>query len=232
MSTTNRRVALLAPLALAGLAHASEIYSQANGPAASLYSSQSGLGILSQVADDFTLERASRIGGVRFWGGFYNGAPTSIASFNVMIYSDAGGMPTGTPGDPTSTALRTYTVTATSALDPAFSGNGFDVYRYDATFDFDFIAARGTTYWIAIQANLDFPPQWGWAVNGTNASGYSAHQWMPDEGLPTWTVDTAGGTLADPQTIFKLYGTVIPTPAAAGLAACGLLGLGARRRGR
>ena len=61
----------------------------------------------SQTADDFILNSDMFITGVSWFGGFFRpGDPTPPDAFNILIYADAGGVPTGGPGDPSGTAPR------------------------------------------------------------------------------------------------------------------------------
>lgn len=221
-------VLVVLPLAGASSASASLLFDQFAGTAATTntWSSQfdTNLPLVSQVADDFTLGTNATVQTIRFWGGFYNGSPTTISSFNVRVYADAGGLPTGTPGDPSGTALHSFTVSAT-ALDTGAFVFGNSIFRYDVNLGAGFLAAAGTTYWLSIQSVLSYPPQWGWASQAS--TGNSAALWGPVFGINTWRSDVILG-----DTQFQLFGATgggVPLPGAAGLAALGLFGACGRR---
>ena len=170
----------------------------------------------SQVADDFVLADGGEITGVTFWGGFYNGSPVPIESFNIIFYEDAGGMPTGGPEDPTGTGT-VFNVAATSTPE------GAD-FKYEADLGAGFSADAGSTYWVAIQAVMTFPPQWG--ISASNSiQGSELMFGFPLLGTPYWTPGTT--VFGTPRvSAFQLYG--VPAPGA--LALLGLAGLAGRRR--
>src|SRR5436190_2060074 len=64
----------------------------------------------SQTADDFQFSAGMLVTDVHWSGTYFNGAPLANPgpAFNIYIYADAGGKPTGGPGDPSGTALATY----------------------------------------------------------------------------------------------------------------------------
>lgn len=171
----------------------------------------------SQIADDFVLAGGGTVTSVKFFGGFWNGSPVAIDSFNIIFYEDAGGMPTGGPTDPTATGTL-FNVSATS------TPSGVD-FEYDADLGAGFSANAGSTYWVAIQAVMLFPPQWG--INQSNTiQGNEAHAGFPLLGSDYWTPGSiVFGTARDAA--FQLYGQV-PTPGA--LALLGVAGLARRRR--
>lgn len=227
-------VSLALPLACGSSASAALLFDQFAGTGATTnaYSSQLSTGgtfsFASQVADDFSLAANATVQKIRFWGAYFNGVPAPISSFNVLVYADAGGQPTGTPGDPTGTALHSFSVSAT-VLDTGapFSLGSSNILQYDVSLGAGFLATAGTTYWIAIQAVVDFPPQWGWASQAVGG-GDPLGQWMPYAGFTNWRTN-----VHTEHTQFQLFsgtGGVIPLPGAAGLAALGLVGVTGRRR--
>jgi hypothetical protein len=140
---------------------------------------------VSQVADDFMFTEDMDVMDVHWWGGFWGGDPFDPCDFYIHIYADdgTGNAPTGAGmADPSPTALASYHFTAVSGLplDP----NGF--YEYDVDLSPPFTAAAGVKYWIAIQSDFAYPPQWGWTVT----SGIQLHQGVqgfPFLGMPFWT---------------------------------------------
>lgn len=172
----------------------------------------------SQLADDFVLAGGGVIESVTFWGGFFNGSPVPVPSFNIIFYEDAGGTPPGGPEDPSGFGTL-FNVSATST--PVG-----DDFEYTADLGAGFAADPGTTYWIAIQAVFAFPPQWGWSASNT-MQGSETYFGFPLLGIPYWTPGAAVfGTPRDAA--FQLYG--IPAPGA--LALLGVAGLAGRRRRR
>ena len=138
----------------------------------------------SQAADDFKLTSDNSITGVHWWGGFWNGAAINPSSFNILFYSDdgSGNMPTGAGmEDPSPTALEIYTFPSVNGI---LSGS---LYEYNVTLSQPFQAAANTKYWIAIQWNHTYPPQWGWVHNGNNPDQlHVAVQGFPAQGTPYW----------------------------------------------
>jgi hypothetical protein len=142
---------------------------------------------VSQTADDFRFTENMLVTDVHWWGGFWNGPPDEVepCDFHIYIYADdgTGTMPTGAGmADPSPTALASYFFPSVTGLplDP----NGF--YEYNVDLSPAFTAVAGVKYWIAIQADFAYPPQWGWAVT----SGIQLHQAMqgfPFLGTPFWT---------------------------------------------
>jgi hypothetical protein len=142
---------------------------------------------VSQMADDFMFTEDMDVTDVHWWGGFWNGPPNEVdpCPFYIYIYADdgTGNMPTGAGmPDPAPTALATYYFPGLTGypLDP----NGF--YEYDVDLSPAFSATAGVKYWIAIQADFGYPPQWGWTVT----SGLQLHQALqgfPFLGTPFWT---------------------------------------------
>lgn len=227
-------VSLALPLACGSSASAALLFDQFAGTGATTayYSSQLSTGgtltFASQVADDFSLAANATVQKIRFWGGCYNGDPVPIPSFNVLVYADAGGQPTGTPGDPTGTALHSFSVSAT-VVDTGSSvfGASSNILRYDVNLGAGFLATAGTTYWLAIQAAVDYPPQWGWASQAVGG-GDPLSFWGPTFNYNEWqTLDQTQDTQFQ---LFSGTGGVVPLPGAAGLAALGLVGVTGRRR--
>lgn len=155
----------------------------------------------SQVADDIIFETNIQVTGVHWWGIFFEKYTPwpNPCDFNIIFYGDdgTGNMPTGAGmDDPTSTAIAFYFI-------PDVLGNLFaiDSFEYNATLPQSFNTTANTKYWIAIQAKVDWPPQWGWYTNGNNPDQlHGPVQGFPLMGHPYWT-DLTDGDMA-----FQLYG--------------------------
>jgi uncharacterized repeat protein (TIGR01451 family) len=159
---------------------------------------------VSQVADDFMFADDMNVTDVHWWGGFWNGPPDEVepCPFYIYFYADdgTGNAPTGAGmADPSPTALASYYFAGVSGLplDP----NGH--YEYNVDLSPPFSAAAGVKYWIAIQADFPYPPQWG----NTNTAGiqlHSATQGFPFLGMAFWTD-------VDPAADMAFYLTGVPS---------------------
>jgi hypothetical protein len=171
----------------------------------------------SQVADDFILDASYSITDVHWWGAFWNGPPNEVdpCDFYIYIYADdgTGNAPTGAGMDhPQQTALATYFFPQLTGYPLSPYGN----YEYNATLSPAFPANAGVKYWIAIQANFAFPPQWGW-VNTDMMQLHTAVQGFPLLGYPFWTMNTGvdmafylTGEAPCPMTVSPSSGTIPP----------------------
>lgn len=141
---------------------------------------------LSQTADDFKLGEQKLISGVYWWGNFWSGI-VDPCDFEIIFYADngSGNSPTGGGmDDPTSTALAVYNIQGISGY--PLSQNGY--FQYHAELDQKFIANPNKKYWISIVAEVTFPPQWGWIINGQNPDFLSPSvQGFPFAGISFWT---------------------------------------------
>lgn len=178
----------------------------------------------SQTADDFLFSAGSIVTDVHWSGTYFNGAALGDPgpAFNIYIYADAGGTPTGGPGDPSGTALASYNTGVGGAGQVASGTAGFFDYNYNLTTPF--VAAAGVHYWIAIQSINTFPPQWGWGTSTGPAQLNNAKQGFPLLGINYWTDVAPAHEMA-----FQLTGTPLPAPGV--LALLGMAGMvGTRRR--
>lgn len=168
----------------------------------------------SQVADDFILGGNYTITGMTWYGVFWNGSPITVPAWNLLIYNDDGSgvRPTGGPLDPTPTAIL-------NSQEGVVFHNGVDQWSTDLTTTISLNA--GTQYWVAIQAEHTFPPQWGWSQS-LSQTGATAVQGFPLLGINYWDGAIAG------DMAFQLHGVATPAPGA--LALLGLAGLVARRQ--
>jgi hypothetical protein len=144
-----------------------------------------------QVADDFIMETDNRVTGVHWWGCFFGGDPPwpNPTDFNIIFYADdgTGTMPTGAGmEDPTSTALAVYFIPQVNGI---FCGPYDDWFEYNITLPEQFNITANTKYWIAIQAKLPIPPQWGWLTNGDDNPDqlHLPVAGFPEVYLPYWT---------------------------------------------
>jgi hypothetical protein len=120
----------------------------------------------SECADDF-IGYGYGVGGVGWYGVYWNGTPLSPDAFNIRFYSDAGGLPG------TELSLATSSNYNETAGDP---------YGYCSDVD-TFVDDSGVKYHVSIQAVFCFPPQWGIGTgtgNGTQGSFKSALFGFPD----------------------------------------------------
>lgn len=175
-----------------------------------LYASQNdtstgGLGNFATSYDNFTLGTASTINQVTWVGGYYN--PQSlgpISQWTVSFYANNGGQP--------GTLLQAFTI----------AGNGGETFlqndvvgdpNYGYTAAVSFSVAAGTTYWLSVEPNLAFPPQWGWGSSSTG-DGISYTNYF-------------GALSSNPTDLaFALFTptTTVPEPGSLMLLASGLLG--------
>ena len=165
----------------------------------------------SQAADDFKLRDQIPVGtptyevtGIEWAGSYWSGSepppppppPPLEQPFNILFYADAGGKPTGGPGDPSQTALAAYVI---QWADVNETDLGDGMYSYAVELPTPFTVDLNTTYWVAIQSVNDFPPQWG-ISDSLDFFGSSFRQGFPALDLPYWD-QTGSGDLA-----FTLHG--------------------------
>ena len=181
----------------------------------------------SQTADDFVIGGGvdTFVTGVNWWGSFFNGPAAPVSAFNILIYADAGGVPTGGPNDPSGTALASYTLLPGEWSEVDIDGNDFE---YSAKLPASFTATAGETYWLAVQAVMFFPPQWG-IDQSAGVQGSNNVIGFPLLGIPYWSDGAAvfGVKLDD---AFQLTGVPVPAPGA--LALLGIAGVAGMRRRR
>jgi uncharacterized repeat protein (TIGR01451 family) len=167
-----------------------------NGPndGGSAGSSQnfSGVGYgFSERADDFEFTVTTDIHDVHWPGAVWN-PDTTIANpmnFSIHFYADngTGTEPTGagTPA-PHTTALATYNV------GPIFGTPGdagfIQDYYYEADLNPPFTAIGGVKYWIGIQSEYTYPPQWGW-INTSGVTLSPSTSGFPALGIPFWAYE-------------------------------------------
>jgi hypothetical protein len=140
----------------------------------------------AQLADDFIFSQPHYITDVHWWGEVLGGNPVDPLQFNL---------------------LSVWTVEDSADFDPIM---GADKYEVDV--DPVFLAAN-EKYWIAIQANLQMPAEWGWSVSDSGQLT-GAKYGYPLQGFPYWS-DAPGAFDAN----WVLTGQLVPAPGAASLLA-------------
>jgi hypothetical protein len=156
----------------------------------------------ADLADDFVVPSGESwtVESIDADGIYFNGAGPAD-SWNVFIYTDAGGLPGGL-------------VASQMGLPATVVGSTFTVNFAPS------VALTGGTYWIEIQANMTFATEgeWGWTDRTVQSNSPAAWQ-NPAGGFglcPSWTnklvcVPTAGG----PDQVYRINGTTgngTPTP--------------------
>lgn len=167
---------------------------------------QQGFGDFAKAYDNFSLATNTLVTDVHWTGGYFSPSQQSpISSFLIQIWSDAGGpaavlFSETVAGAPNETSLGTV--------------GSVSVFSYDVDLSNGFVALAGTTYWLSIQANLAYPPQWGWATS-TGGDGVAFQDFS---GRPRTRVNT--------DLAFSLTGTAatVPEPGTVALVALALLG--------
>ena len=153
-------------------------------------------GFDAQGADDFVVPAGETwtITGVDATGVYFNG-PGPAASFTVAFFNNSGTLP-GTAV--TSQSGLAYTDT---------TGFGSPVITLSSP-----VVLTEGTYWVSIQARMDFTPngEWGWE-DRTVQSGSSGAWQNPGGGFgacPTWGPKlTCIPTASGPDFMFRLHGT-------------------------
>jgi hypothetical protein len=188
----------------------------------------------SHSADDFRLAdqngqgdgRPYLVTDVHWTGTYWNPGVGQPSGFNVMFFANNGGVPTGGgQQDPTGTAILNQFVPL-GATNQTATGN-VNEFRYNTKLQVPFLADRNTTYWLSVQSQMNFPPQWGWNFTATQ-KGNGAVLGFPLLAIPYWTNWVAQG--AGPDMSFQLTGFKVPEPASLGLLALGGLAVIRRRR--
>ena len=177
------------------------LYNQTDNPGDNATSSQDFEAVNNafddQAADDFVVP------GTETWtvqqvvaGGVYFNGSGPAASFNVTFYSNAAGFPGAPVAGGTYTGLA-YTNMAGSFIIPLPTS----------------LVLPSGTYWVSVQARMDFSPfgQWGWSDRTVTSN--SAAVWQNPGGgfgTPCTTYGRRGATCgidpAAPDQIFQIRG--------------------------
>lgn len=171
-----------------------------------------GLGSFSKVFDNFTLTSSSQISDVHWIGAYYPEAGSTdigspvVSGFLIEFWSDA----LGEPGS------LLFSESISGNADETFLNAGLYnqiFYSYDADLTSNFLALAGTQYWLSIQAQLAYPPHWGWATgNGPDSASYQDYLDQRYFNENDQAFSLTGTSVPEPSTILLL-----------GIASCGLL---------
>ena len=161
------------------------------------------------VADNFELGQDTVIGGLIWWGGYFN-PPPGPDNFTVCFYSDDGGQPV--------TLLEQYAFGAVIAVATGQFVNAPGLYpefEYSANLPTPFLAQAGVTYWLSI---VNPPPEiWLWEASASPLNpgverSFNGGAWEPYYD----------------NTSFALV--VVPEPASLSLLVFGMFGITLLRR--
>jgi hypothetical protein len=153
-----------------------------------------GFGDFAKAYDDFTLDSATAIGKVKWYGEFFRGEPTPISNFLIQFWSDNSG-----PN------AELFSETILGNADETFVekiGN-FNLYKYGMDLSLPFKALAGTTYWLSIQPTLDYPPQWGW-YQGKGGDGVAYQDFFGENGAIPKDLAFSLASVPEPITILLL----------------------------
>ena len=174
----------------------------------------------SQKADDFLFDTGDDylVRGLVWEGRYWNpGTPYNIVAFHVYIYPDDGtgnapclpvadpldgGTPYGSdpydPGNP-GCSLEHYVIPIEDVTTTGLGGTDDFEYVAELPGGVEFVASDGVKYWIAIQSENTFQPQWG-IYNVDPGQLHVAVGGFPLLGVDFWTDEEHG------DTAFKLTG--------------------------
>jgi hypothetical protein len=206
-------VVIAAAFALvSGSAEADAVYSQPSNNFGSFSSQNDTSGLFGNfftTYDNFTLLSSANLKSVDFTGSFFNpDVHGTITAFTIAIYADSSDSP----------GTQLYSTTIVGNAGETFVGTDFFgdlVYSYAA--NISFAATGGTEYWLSIEPDLAFPPQWGWE-NSSVGDGLGYQRFFGV--LGPITSDSA----------FTLNDTPVPEPITLSIFGAGLAGAAAMRR--
>ena len=141
-----------------------------------------GFGDFAKAYDDFILDSATAIGKVKWYGEFFLNEeifsiapdPAPISNFLIQFWSDKSGP---------NAQLLSETIVGNAHETFVEKIGNFNLYQYDMDLSLPFKALAGTTYWLSIQATLDYPPQstqytqWGW-YQGKGGDGVAYQDYL------------------------------------------------------
>lgn len=203
-------------LCAASTAKAATLYSQLSITDGQFFASQNdagGFGNFATTYDNFKLTGNGSVSGVSWVGGYFNPpAHGPIAGFTISFWADNAGQP--------GALLQATTVPGTANETASVPNiNGLE-FIYSATLSSPFLATAGTPYWLSVEPDINFPPEWGWQA-GSGGDVKSYQDFFGSRSLHS--VDTA----------FTLVGSLVPEPsqlAAGALLLAGAVGFTLRRR--
>ena len=103
-----------------------------------------------------------------WYGEFFRGEPTPISNFLIQFWSDNSGP---------NAELLSETIVGNARETFVEKIGNFNLYQYGMDLSLPFQALAGTTYWLSIQATLDYPPQWGW-YQGKGGDGVAYQDYL------------------------------------------------------
>jgi hypothetical protein len=165
-------------------------------------SASGGLGDFAKAYDNFTLDSATSIGKVKWYGEFFLNEevfsvapdPAPISKFLIQFWLDNSG-----PN------AELFSETILGNADETFVekiGN-FNLYKYGMDLSLPFKALAGTTYWLSIQPTLDYPPQWGW-YQGKGGDGVAYQDFFGENGAIPKDLAFSLASVPEPITILLL----------------------------
>lgn len=136
-----------------------------------------GFGDFAKAYDDFTLDSVTSIVKVKWYGEFFSGEPAPISNFLIQFWSDKSGP---------NAELFSETIVGNAHETLVEKIGNFNLYQYGMDLSLPFQALAGTTYWLSIQATLDYPPQWGWYQGkGGEGVAYQDYSFGENGVIPT-----------------------------------------------
>ena len=157
-------------------------------------SASGGFGDFAKAYDNFTLDSATSIGKVKWYGEFFSGEPAPISNFLIQFWSDNSGP---------NAELFSETIVGNAHETLVEKIGNFNLYQYGMDISLPFQALAGTTYWLSIQATLDYPPQWGW-YQGKGGDGVAYQDFFGEIGAIPKDLAFSLASVPEPITILLL----------------------------
>ena len=157
-------------------------------------SASGGFGDFAKAYDNFTLDSATSIGKVKWYGEFFSGEPAPISNFLIQFWSDNSGP---------NAELFSETIVGNAHETFVEKIGDFNLYQYGMDLSLPFQALAGTTYWLSIQATLDYPPQWGW-YQGKGGDGVAYQDFFGEIGAIPKDLAFSLASVPEPITILLL----------------------------
>lgn len=155
---------------------------------------EDGYGDFAKAYDNFTLDSATSIGKVKWYGEFFSGEPAPISNFLIQFWSDNSGP---------NAELFSETIVGNAHETLVEKIGNFNLYQYGMDLSLPFQALAGTTYWLSIQATLDYPPQWGW-YQGKGGKGVAYQDFFGESGAIPKDLAFSLASVPEPITILLL----------------------------
>ena len=157
-------------------------------------SASGGFGDFAKAYDNFNLDSATSIGKVKWYGEFFSGEPAPISNFLIQFWSDNSGP---------NAELFSETIVGNAHETLVEKIGNFNLYQYGMDLSLPFQALAGTTYWLSIQATLDYPPQWGW-YQGKGGNGVAYQDFFGEIGAIPKDLAFSLASVPEPITILLL----------------------------